>query len=429
MAFCLYKGHMKLGVCAIRLKRKLQMKVLVLAGGFDQIQLIQEYKKRGSETILVDYYEQPPAKEFAKEHYQISTLDIDAVKEIARNEKVDLISTACTDQALLTMAKVSEELGLPCYLSYQNALEVTNKILMKTKMLENHIPTANFCIVEDISQIDLSGIHMPLVVKPADANSSRGITKVTAAEELEAAAIFARENSRQGKIIVEEYKEGEEISIDAWVTDGIVQILCVSSSVKLKENDSNFTIIQSRYPCILAIEEEQIIQQILQDIVSCFGLENSPLLVQMIKGKQEINVIEFSARMGGGTKYKLIEKASGIDTIRAFVDLTFHMSTEINVIRSTNLMHMNYNYCYPGEIKSYEGFELMKEQRIIDEYFLYKTAGMIIQKANNSGDRSSGYLVSAKTIDELSEKEQRAEKEIKVIDINGIDIKRRLLKW
>lgn len=38
------------------------MKILVLAGGSDQIALIQELKKRGHETILVDYFQNPPAK-------------------------------------------------------------------------------------------------------------------------------------------------------------------------------------------------------------------------------------------------------------------------------------------------------------------------------------------------------------------------------
>lgn len=49
------------------------MKILVLAGGFDQIALIQELKKRGHSVILADYYENPPAKPYADEHFQVST--------------------------------------------------------------------------------------------------------------------------------------------------------------------------------------------------------------------------------------------------------------------------------------------------------------------------------------------------------------------
>ena len=103
------------------------MKVVVLAGGADQIALIKELKKRGCYIILVDYFQNPPAKEYADLHIVASTLDDARVKEIAQGYHADLICTACTDQALLTVAKVSEELNLPCYISYQTALNFTNK--------------------------------------------------------------------------------------------------------------------------------------------------------------------------------------------------------------------------------------------------------------------------------------------------------------
>lgn len=118
------------------------MKVIVLAGGADQIALISELKKRGCYVVLVDYFQNPPAKEYADIHVVASTLDDAKVKEIAQEYGADLICTACTDQALLTVAKVSEELNLPCYISYQTALNVTNKTYMKQRMAQCSIPTS-----------------------------------------------------------------------------------------------------------------------------------------------------------------------------------------------------------------------------------------------------------------------------------------------
>ena len=105
------------------------MKILVLAGGADQIALIKELQLRNHEVVLVDYFENPPAKQYVKKHIIASTLDVEKVLEIAISEKVDILTTACTDQALLTVANVSEQLGLPCYISYQTGLNVTNKLL------------------------------------------------------------------------------------------------------------------------------------------------------------------------------------------------------------------------------------------------------------------------------------------------------------
>ena len=91
------------------------MKALVLAGGLPQIALINDLKQRGFFTILADYNENPVAKDYADKFYQVSTLDVDAITRIAKEEKVDFLITVCTDQALLTVAKVSETLELPSY--------------------------------------------------------------------------------------------------------------------------------------------------------------------------------------------------------------------------------------------------------------------------------------------------------------------------
>ncbi|MDE6763385.1 MAG: hypothetical protein K2J73_06875, partial [Oscillospiraceae bacterium] len=88
-------------------------KILVLAGGFDQIALINELKKRDMYVVLADYFEDLPAKKYADKHFKISTLDEEAVYNLALSESVDIVTTACTDQALLTVARVSERLELP----------------------------------------------------------------------------------------------------------------------------------------------------------------------------------------------------------------------------------------------------------------------------------------------------------------------------
>ena len=77
-------------------------KALVLAGGFPQIALLEELKKRGYVTVLADWNEEPVAKKHADIFYKESTLDVAKITEIARMEQVDFLITACTDQALLT---------------------------------------------------------------------------------------------------------------------------------------------------------------------------------------------------------------------------------------------------------------------------------------------------------------------------------------
>ena len=160
------------------------MKALVLAGGFPQIELIRNLKNRGIEVVLADYNEEPVAKKYADKFSMTSTLDIDAIKELAIKEKVDFLITVCTDQALLTVAKVSEDLGLPCYVDYQTALNVTNKQYMKRRFAEHGIPTAQHVIMGEFDEQTISGMCYPMIVKPVDCNSSKGVRRCDDIDEL-----------------------------------------------------------------------------------------------------------------------------------------------------------------------------------------------------------------------------------------------------
>ena len=396
------------------------MKILVLAGGYDQIALINELKKRGHLVILVDYFENPPAKNYADKHIVASTLDTVLVEEIAQKEKVDLICTACTDQALLTVAKVSEKLNLPCYISYQTALNVTNKSYMKKVLEENNIPTAKFVILDKCNNNFLSNFSYPLVVKPVDCNSSKGVKRVSNNNELEKYLNEAIQYSRTRTAIVEEFKDGEEISADFYIEGDNAIFLSATRSFKI-HNKKTFTILGSEYPAITEEQKSSIIE-IANRIAKAFVLHDTPLLIQFIIKGNDINVIEFSARMGGGSKYKLIEVLTGENIMKKYVDLILGGKPSFIPHKQVNYCRMVYLYCTPGTLYKVEGLEELKQKDVIKEYFLYKTVGMTIEKAETSGDRPAGYLVTAETEKELFDKIKFADSHIQVISETGEDI-------
>lgn len=396
------------------------MKILVLAGGSDQIALINELKRRGHEIVLVDYFENPPAKQFADKHIVASTLDTDRVKEIALNENVELICTACTDQALLTVSKVSESLGLPCYISYKTGLNVTNKSYMKKVLMENGIPTSKFIILDSIDLYAIKDFQYPLVVKPVDCNSSKGVKRIDSSEELVESLENAIYLSRTKTAIIEEFKIGEEISVDFYIENGIAKYLCATNSFKIP-NRKSFTILGSAYPAVDEKQKEKLIK-IANDIASAFDLDNCPLLIQLITNGDEINVIEFSARMGGGSKYKLIEVLSGVNIMSKYVDRILGKYPTVEPSKQVNYCKMIYTYCYPGTIHHIEGLEKLLKKKIIKDYFIYKTNGMTITHSETSGDRPLGYLVTAETPDELNSKIKEVDSLLKIIDNEGRDI-------
>ena len=400
------------------------MKALVLAGGLPQIDLLKKLKARGIQTILADYYEHPVAIDYADVFYRISTLDVDAIRKLAVDEKVDFVITVCTDQALLTMAKVSEDLHLPCYLDYETARNVTSKAYMKKIFAENKIPSARYTIVARIEEEEFSAWRYPLIVKPVDCNSSKGVRKVDNNDELRIALEDAIRMSRTNTAIVEEFIVGKELSVDVYVDDGKAMLLDITTSEKLKVKD-RFIIFRTWHPANISEKIQEKVSAVAQQIADSFNIKNSPMLIQMLTDGNEAYVIEFSARTGGGVKHFSIERRSGVDVVSAVIDLTLGKKPKIEIRKPvTKYMVDEYIYCHSGIYDHIEGFEELKEKGVITDYYVFRWKGSSFDGIENSGDRIGGYTIQGDTMEELREKHEIVNKNVKVMSNDGVDIMR-----
>lgn len=398
------------------------MKALVLAGGFPQIALVQELHNRDIYVILADYNEEPVAKKYADKYYQISTLDLDAIKDVALKENVDFLITVCTDQALHTVAKISEDLGLPCYIDYQTALNVTNKQYMKSVFAEHHIPTAKHIIMEEFDENAISSMKYPLIVKPVDCNSSKGVRKCEDISELKKYFADAVRFSRTNTAIIEEFIEGFEVSVDVYVEDGIAHVLCISNSDKIADKDK-FVIFRAIWPSPISEQVKLQIQSIVQQIADAFKIQNSPMLIQFLTDGEKAYVVEFSARTGGGVKYLLIKRTSGFDVIKAVVDLTLGNKPHIGDLGSEqNYLINDFIYCKPGIFDHVEGFKELLSEGLLRDYYLFKWKGAEFNSIRASGDRVAGYTVIGRTADELIRRHNEVRSRIKVVSSSGEDM-------
>ena len=340
------------------------MKALVLAGGFAQIELIKQLKERGIFTVLVDGNPSALARPYADSFYQAPLFDVDAIKKLAETEKVDFLITCCADQVLLVVAEVSEMLGLPCYISYRSAQDVSDKKYMKRIFWDNNIPTSRYVDLAELDMNEIAPLRYPLVVKPTDAYSSKGVRKATNETELRAYFSEAKKISRTSTVIVEEFCTGEEISVDVYVEDGKAHILCVSNSEKIS-SDNRFVIFRGRYPANVSSEIMAKIATVAQQIANAFDIKNSPMLIQMINDGKSVYVLEFCARTGGNMKYLLIKRSCGFDVIGAVIDLTLGLKPHVEIKAPEAKYIVNdFIYCSEGVFDRLEGFdELMEEAR------------------------------------------------------------------
>ena len=105
--------------------------IAILGGIRPHAELAKYLRSKGYKTVLIDYLPTPIAKDYVDIHYQESTLDVEAVERICREENVCSIMDLCTDRAIPPAAFVAERLGLKHPFSYETSLVVTNKNKMK----------------------------------------------------------------------------------------------------------------------------------------------------------------------------------------------------------------------------------------------------------------------------------------------------------
>ena len=401
------------------------MKALVLAGGLPQITLIRQLRERGIETVLLDGSPAPLALEYADKFRQVNIFDIEAVKNIALEEKADFLITVCADQVLLVVAQVSEMLGLPWYIDYETAKRVSDKQLMKDIFAAAGVPTSRYAVMDTLDPEKLAGLRYPLIVKPVDAYSSKGVRKVLDEEELRAAFAEAAAISRSKNVIVEEFFQGEEISVDLFIRDGKAHVLCVSNSEKVKD-DEHFVIFRGRYPVNASEKLLREIKTVCQRIAEAFGIVNAPMLVQMLTDGERLTVLEFCARTGGAMKWLLIRHASGVDVIRGVIDLTLGRQPDITVAPpETRYIVNDFIYCRAGVFDRLEGFEEQLALGNITDYHCLRPRGMRFSGAvASSSDRVAGVTFQADSLEEFNRKHRAFVEGVKVLDTDGRDMMR-----
>ncbi len=398
------------------------MKALVLCGGVPQIALIQELKSRGITTLLADMNENVGARRYADEFFKVSVLDVDAIRQLAKEQQVDFLITVCADQVLQVVAEVSEDLGLPCYIDFKTAENVSKKSYMKRVFAENGVPTSRFVVAEQLDEEKIKDLSYPIIVKPVDAYSSRGVCKVHSFEELKVAFDNATRISRTNNAIVEEFVEGDEITVDVYVEEGKAHILCLSNLDKIGE-DGKFIINRSHIPAAVTPEIEQQIADTAQKIADAFGLKNTPMLIQLISDGNKVSVVEFCARTGGGIKFLMIKKFCGFDVVKAVVDLTLGIKPHIEELKKETKFTVNeFVYCHPGELDRLEGFDRLLEEGIITEYSQFKAPGAVFGEINGSGDRVAYFSIESDSREDIIRRHRMANERIRAVSKEGTDL-------
>ncbi len=402
---------------------------VVLGGTVPHAELIKILKDKGYFTILIDYLDHPVAKDVVDLHIQESTLDQEAVLKIAKEYNAELVISAAVDQANISACYAMEKMGKYVPYSYETACKITNKGYMKKRMLENGIPTSQYIYIDQILDFTQINIDFPVVVKPADSNSSNGVKKAANTQELNIYLMEALSMSRNNKAIVEECIEGREISAYCYVIGGKAKLLMTAERLSVTEgNDAVIKCYASIAPARISEKARRNAEKIATKIAQVFGFDNTPLFFQgMVKG-DNIEVIEFAPRVAGGLSYCTIRENTGFDILEATLESYSGKEISMDSYHEPESIYViNTIYAKNGVFNQLIGMEdLMKEGKIIHS-FLHKTAGTLLDDSRASSSRVGGFIVKADTLEEAKDIVAKVYPKIDVLDQNGESIMRRNL--
>ena len=396
-------------------------KALVLCATVPHTLLLEKLKQRGYHTIVADMNPKAPAIPFADEYACISAFDKEAITAFAKEKRIDLVISSCSEQANSVCCYVGEKLGLPHPYSYETSLDVTNKGRMKKLFKAGDVTTSDFMLFKNEADLRKCRLAYPVVVKPVDAYSSKGVHKAENFEELVDFAGDALKVSHTGQGIVEEYCPGTEIQVDCVAINGKAHVLMTRSKRTLSQNSIELNSGGSIVPAEMTEAEKQQAAVIAQRIVDAFGLLNTPFFFQARLYNGVISVLEFAPRIGGGLSFQMVKRATGVDivdlSIQSFLGEEMFLAGRYNHPKylSTLLLYME-----PGIFGWVTGLDELLSDGIVDYGAVLKKRGDVVDANRTSSNRAVTLLMTADTKEELEAKTKYVLDHIDIVDINGI---------
>ncbi|MDP4176902.1 MAG: ATP-grasp domain-containing protein [Bacillota bacterium] len=304
-------------------------KIMVIGAGEFQVPLIKECKKQGYFVIATDMNSSAEGFKYADVALNIDTLDKELTLKNAIKYKIDGIVTT-SDYPVRIVAYVCEKLNLPGLNS--SAAEIcTNKFLLRECLIKNKIECPKYFVINKESETEnvLKNFIYPVVVKPVDSSASRGVQMVNNYEQLIKAYQEALYYSKSDSVIVEEFLEGPEFSVESLTQDGKTFIISITE----KTTNGLPYFVEDRHviPAKLTeIEEEQIKSEVIK-IIPIIGINNSACHTEIKLTKNGVKVIEIGARLGGDyITSDLVPLSTGINMLENIIKISLGLKIKVD---------------------------------------------------------------------------------------------------
>lgn len=386
---------------------------MIIGASVLQLPAIIKAKEMGFEVAVVDFNPNAVGINYADKYYNVSTMDEDAVLMAAEDYHPDGIMTLATDMPMRGVSKASDKLHLHS-IRYDTAVRATDKFDMIKAFKEHNVPSPWFFVVDSLEELmgHEKDVSFPCIIKPTDNAGSHGVAKVFSFRELVDNYEYAHSNSRHGRVIIEEYLEGPEVSVEVMVVNGEVNVLQITD--KITTEAPHFVEMGHTQPSRLPDKTQDAIREVTIAACKAIGIDKGPAHVEMKVTQRGPVMIELGARMGGDNiTTHLVPLSTGIDMVGSTIKVALGENPDIKPTLHCGSAIRYFNVPF-GTIKSIENIDKAQLIPGIKQITFTKGVGEQSTPIQCSNDRIGFVIAQGKTPEEAILSCEEAMKTIKI---------------
>ncbi|MBI9109625.1 ATP-grasp domain-containing protein [Maridesulfovibrio ferrireducens] len=403
--------------------------LIIIGAGLETIPVIQKAVEMGLHVVATDLNPEAPGFKYAHETVigcvYTPEKSVEALKLwAAKGKKPDGIMCAAVD-APHTVAAVADFFGIQA-VSNETAALATDKLAMKNRFKETGIPIPWYKELFDADELrkNFTKRKESLVIKPVDSRGARGVLRLEYGSDtlpdLQWAFEHAQHESPAGRVMIESYLNGPQISTEGFVVNG--KTYTPGFSDRNYEYIDRFSphIIENggQLPSFLSDETQQEVKELTGMAAIALGINNGVFKGDMVVHNGKPYVIEIAARLSGG--YFCTHEIpwnTGVDFIGTAIRLAIGETPAPKDMIPVFQEGVAQRYLFPdqGKVVRIEGIE---EALAIDGIRMVEIrtqAGSIIPPTTNHPARAGVVMGVAETREKAVENVNKAVNCIKII--------------
>lgn len=391
--------------------------LMIIGGGVFQVPAIKTAQEMGLKVVVSDYNPDAEGMKLADFPLVVSTrninLTVNAARQFHRSIPIDGVMTVGTD-ASLTVAAVANALNLPG-IPTEVAERSTDKIKMRRCLKSAGVPVPGFTAVTSLEEARriIDATTLPLVIKPCDNMGARGVKKINQPDELPSAFQEAKESSISGNLILEEYMEGPEFSLDAIIYDGEITITGVADRHITRE--PWFVEEGHTMPSNAPREILDEVEQTFLAAIRALGINHGAAKGDIKMTAKGAKVVEVASRLSGGwMSAHTYPLSSGVNLIRAGIEVALGQAPT-DLKPKHEMVAVERSIIPPaGKILSIRGVDEAMKIRGVREIILMKEPGDTVGDLHSNMGKTGYVITTAKTREEAIRINELARQTLKV---------------